>query len=582
MAVAREKGETRAGVMGLMTGEYGPKSVLRARFNQSFREYATLQVARDATGHVRDDTVALMDGNVIMMGVPDACATFDAYLGVVYNSVRAALRAGRVVVVAFDEPDHVPDAKRAEQARRDAETQSKKPQASADLAPTVDDTFTQEELERMTNVPELKSGRPARVKLYDALAMAVFHRAQAAMQLWVDEGYDPGALVLDGVDVRGAHRRPHERREPTMIATDPALVGPLAHAQPVGEGDMKLPILEQRVRELGLAGHAYFERTRLIITATTDTDALAICVMDAAQRRAADAPSGSEEDGKKTVHSLLMMKERSHVGASSNDDVAPASRFTTVDTVQLEDHLQRYMWGGPPSGSDGVRAAYAFVAACAMPKCDFVKFAGARFDHFLEELPRFVKQERQRALTGFDSAVCADDHTALQRTSLAVRALCEATADCMLGKPRYKKQAIAVREAPTAHVARIVWVLGYWAKHERKDCVRFGFDPVPRSAPRAPANCGDVDNPTLAQLLVESGGCRDPTDGQYKWDREPVEPVKSATTTATAVQPLNKRLCTVGAGMGECECTPPRQLPLATRCTVCGRYAFNRCTSSTC
>jgi hypothetical protein len=90
----------------------------------------------------------------------------------------------------------------------------------------------------------------------------------------------------------------------------------------------------------------------------------------------------------------------------------------------------------------------------------------------------------------------------------------------------------------------------------------------------------------LEHLLVATGGRRDPIDGQYKWAREPVEPVESvaaATALATAAQPLYKRIRTVGvrAGMGECECTPPRQLPLATRCTVCGRYAFNRCTSST-
>ena len=143
--------------MGLMSGDHGPKKQLRAHFKDAFRDYATLQDARDATGHARDDTVALMDGNVAMMGVPNACTTFEAYLTVVYNGVRAALRAGRVVVVAFDEPDDVPDAKRAEQARRDAEAAAKKPQASADLAPTVDDSFTQEELERMTNVPRSRT-----------------------------------------------------------------------------------------------------------------------------------------------------------------------------------------------------------------------------------------------------------------------------------------------------------------------------------------------------------------------------------------------------------------------------------------
>ena len=201
--------------------------------------------------------------------------------------------------------------------------------------------------------------------------------------------------------------------------------------------------------------------------------------MDAALRR---TEPEVDEPGV-VMHSLLMMKERSR----GVDEWRVDGKFTTVDTAMLEDGLQEYMWGASPGRfldpTDCVRAAYAFVAACAIPKCDFVKFEGARFDHFLEELPRFVKRERKRALAGFDSAVCADDHTALQRTALAVRALCEATADHMLSKPRYKKQAAAVRDAPAAHVARIVWVLGYWAKHERKDCVKFGFDPVRRAPP---------------------------------------------------------------------------------------------------
>ena len=50
------------------------------------------------------------------------------------------------------------------------------------------------------------------------------------MRQWTEEGFDAGALVLDGVDMRGAHRRPHELRELSMVATDPDLVPLLAHA----------------------------------------------------------------------------------------------------------------------------------------------------------------------------------------------------------------------------------------------------------------------------------------------------------------------------------------------------------------
>ena len=560
--------------MGLMSGTNGPKKMLREHFKDAFRDYDTLQHAREATGHQRAETVVLMDGNVAMMGVPGACATFTQYFGVVYAGVRAALRAGRVVVIAFDEPDAVPDAKRAEQARRDREARMRRPQSSVDLTTSVDDSYTQEQLEQMSNVQILKDNRPARVKLYDAVCVAVFHKAVAAMQQWTANGYDAGALVMDGVDMRGAHRRPHEVREPIMVSTDLDLVPSLSRAVRVGEGDMKLPTLERRVRDLRRAKDGTFEQVRLVINATTDTDSLPICVMDAALRRA--EPDVDTTAG--VMHSLLMMKERSQ----PNDQGETSGRYTTVDTVMLEDCLQAHMWGTDRHRLDlqpveYVRSAYALVASCAMPKCDFLKFDGARFDHFLETLPTFVRKERAGALLGFDCVVCDDDQTARQCVSESVVALCAETANHMQTKPRYKKQAELVRTPIGENVARVVWVLGYWAGKERKDCQSFGFDPVPRPPPppppqRAPADHDDTGNSMLDHLLVATGGRRDPIDCQYKWDRAPVDPA----ALAAAQQPLMKRLRTVGAGMGECGCTPARHLPLATRCSVCGRYAFCR------
>ena len=259
----------------------------------------------------------------------------------------------------------------------------------------------------MVDVNPLKVHRPSRVKLMDAVAMICFHRAQAALKRWTDDGYDAGALVLDGVDPRGAHRAFGATREPVMIASDPDLVSNLERSgRPVGEGDMKLPFLERRVRHLRTTDDAVFGRTRLVITATIDTDALPICVVEAARRplmEERDHEGANSDD----VHSLLMMRERARA-----DLMLGGARYTTVDVAMLEQRVQAHMWGGDPvalrlPNTLLEQAALAFAAARALPGCDFLKLDGGRFDHFFETLPTFVRARARRGELARFSQACS-------------------------------------------------------------------------------------------------------------------------------------------------------------------------------
>ena len=70
----------------------------------------------------RRETAIVLDGNVLMMNVPESLATFSAFADQFYRFVRAAQLASELVVV-FDEPEHLTRAKRAEQLWDAARTQ---------------------------------------------------------------------------------------------------------------------------------------------------------------------------------------------------------------------------------------------------------------------------------------------------------------------------------------------------------------------------------------------------------------------------------------------------------------------------
>lgn len=477
-------------------------------FGEAFRTYESLSEARDAVGGERDRTVVLMDGAVACMAVPGSVKAFEEYARVVWSSVHHAMRSGKVVVVTFDEPEVMTNAKRLEQARRDSVARKRtKVACSDDLAEVVappDPNFDRAELFRMLDVHALTEHRPCKARFFDEIALHLLREATAEVGKWLgSDGAPIGALLLDGVDPRGAMLPRDAQRAPEMLGTDAALVALFSRPKAIGEGDVKLSQLEHRVRQLVAAGQASsspstetsgeatvaeahdssepapataltqarMQEVSLVQHCTIDTDALAIGVIDVAKRRKAPQ-SGS-------VHALLCMRERSAKRSAQHALGAAASggTFTTVDLALLESHVQKHMWGVAPSpsltASQLLQSALAFVAGAVLCGCDFVQLKGSNFPHVLEALPSFVRNE-PRALQLLESALKEDEDVALGSTQ-AVKTLCCSVGECMVNTPRYGRQALLVREAEEDVLRKTVWTLAYWSGLERTADERWGF-----------------------------------------------------------------------------------------------------------
>ena len=462
-----------------------PKAHLKEKFSEAFRTYSSLSQARDAVGGQRAGTVVLIDCAVVCMAVPQAVVEFHAYAQVVWRSVRDAMRAGKIVVATFDEPEVVTNAKRLEQARRDATKRKRKVvHCSDDLVTLVappSPHFTRAHLLACQNVHALKDHRPCKARFFDEIAIFMLKEATDAVARWKANGHDAGALLLDGVDVRGAELPAGEARQPRMVGTDAELVGLLARDQAIGEGDIKLSQLERRVRELVSEGHqraegaaapseslAAVEATRLIQHSTIDTDSLAIGVIDVARRRVAPLHG--------SAHALLCMRERAAKDAWSDD---AGSTYTTVDIALLESQLQQHMWGisRTPSPAELLSSALAFVAGAAMCGCDFVELRGTNFPTVLDSLPSFVKTE-PKARELLAKALVPDAREAVAATR-SIKTLCYAVGERLAETPRRVRQGVQVREAEDDVLRKTVWLLAYWSGRERVADNFWGFQDAP-------------------------------------------------------------------------------------------------------
>jgi len=186
--------------MGLKTPGPSVKATLKAQFPSAFRTATSLTELREGLlgTQSRDDTVALVDGNVLLRRVPLYCQSYDAYCEFVFGELSKTFEAARTVVVVFDEPAAIPAAKKAEQRDRDAKAQAalaKKEQrqrqgavvASEDLlvgdedaaAPLrMEPNYTLEQIAQCPDVHTLKDDRRLRSRFFDAVIKRVYEWVQ--------------------------------------------------------------------------------------------------------------------------------------------------------------------------------------------------------------------------------------------------------------------------------------------------------------------------------------------------------------------------------------------------------------------
>jgi len=486
--------------MGLKAaGENGFKALVRSRVPQAFRTYDTLHEVRDAVLQraapdpsggetveqvvyvdmagpplgARQRTVAMLDGNVLLMSVPEAVGDVKGFANIVYNYIRDALTAAHIVIVALDEPEHLTSAKKEEQARRDAARKARTVSCSTDMAPCpLDDGFTREQLYTLPDVHLLKANRKCRTRLYDEVMKMVLDRVTKVMEQWAAKGHDTGALIFDGVEMRGCDRMPHEPRVLTVVGTDADLAAKFARDKSIGEGDVKLIALENRLRELISTEPEEFERYNLCITSTTDTDTFAVFLLDVAKRRV-NPYAG-------TLHSIYTMRT---TATKRDREVDPAAKatFLACDITLLEANVQNHLWSeckATPTADNLLSSMLALTSAAALCGCDFTLdgLRGSRFDHFYEALPKFIASE-PAALAKFNTVLAPEPEVARTATQALFRVCIQASTH-MAEKPRYKRQAQTVSEVSDTLLQRSIWACSYWAQNEHAATPEWGFLPV--------------------------------------------------------------------------------------------------------
>lgn len=457
--------------MGLHSAKHGVKAELKLRYPQAFREFDSLIDARNASMAKREEAFACIDGNVLMMSVPQMARTLDAYVAIVTSSLKRAIATCYATVVVFDNPDCITEAKRQEQMKRDASRASTSVVCSSDLASASpsDDNYQKQYIVNAQDVHTLVNNRATRHRFFDEVAMQVLSNLTSQVKRWNDSGFEGGHILFDGIDPRGADRPLGQPRNPEMVGSCERLRDLFQRSVEIGEGDLKLADVGRRVHSLSQADDPSFKHTKLSLCTTIDTDSFAIELLEEAKRC-----KGDKSD--KAFNTLLCMRER----ASSKralDDGERKAHYLCCDITLLHALLQRSMWGisRAPSASDRHAAMTLMCAGWALCGCDFVEVRGMRSDVVFDCMPNVVKtipdavENTKNAWSGKREFV--------ERLHQPIRALAMACASKLLDIPRIKKDHVpSVRNLDDVVVRRTAWLLCYWNSCEFKGAMEeFGF-----------------------------------------------------------------------------------------------------------
>ena len=455
--------------MGLAGGPHGAKALFVKDFAGAFQSLKKLADVRALVGVHRSQTLAVLDGNVMMNAMPASADTFRTYVAIISAQIEEACQAAAHVVVVFDEPKAVTMAKRSEQRRRDEMRQARVPVCSEDLVATItDDNFsTSDLLTDGCSVKLLMEFRKARPRFYDAVCVAVMNRFRAAMEggAW--------SLTFDGVDMRGGDRGHGIPRDAGILSSDDAFWQPLLNREvPIGEGDLKLTDVTQRVHDASRVEGTPVHGVLLNLVVTIDTDSFAIELLQQNRRE-----RRVEEDDQNEL-TILCLKERAR--KRKGDDFVTDAHYTCCDMQTFHELMLDYFYGtqhlNEATKARQPAALALLAAALAFCGCDFVEVKGFRFDlalpivrqmartkpKDLDAMARLFETERQGKIQAL---------TALQMFILYYLKSLE-------DQPRMRK----TKENASAHcqqqLYRVLWTCSYWHQVELKNCAQWGFSRV--------------------------------------------------------------------------------------------------------
>ena len=401
-----------------------------------------------------------------MMQIPISAATFSAYVAVVTNAVRSAMGSAALTIVCFDEPEAMTEAKLEEQRRRDVARNKSQPLCSTDIKthPT-DDCYNEEDLEKLVDCHPVVRCRPARQRFFDEVARHVLCNLQRTIVTWVEQGYET-VVLFDGLDPLGAKRPPNQKRNPQIYGSDEEIAEMFRRQKAVGEGDLKLSLVEQRVKDLVLDDRLEAD---LHMTVTIDSDSIAIALMDAARRNCEPIPV-------QQVQGCLCMRERASKRDLEDDEDAKASYFV-VDYSYLLELIQKKMWGMSfnPSPLDQRKATALMCAGWTLCGCDFVSLPGMNAQLVMNALPSYLKTAPE--LLDLMERCWSGDREATLSVTLALRRLVLMCAGDYANTTRARKATVEkMRSYDSTVLQRAAWVVAYWNHQEHSGSLHeFGF-----------------------------------------------------------------------------------------------------------
>lgn len=456
--------------MGLTGGPNGAKAVFKEKFASAFRDFDSLTQARTCVGVSRVQTLVVIDGNVLVMQIPQSVTTFEGYVEVMSNSLYGAILAGEHVVCVFDEPENLTHAKQEEQAKRDARRAPQTPLCSDDVARPCprDDSYTSDELEAATtNVCLMvKNHRKTRPRLYDTLFVAVLENLTRMFA-----GQDCAwSLTFDGVDKRGMDRPPGAPRVLGLLSNNPDVWEPvLTRETPIGEGDLKLTDVCHRVHKMRASDpESRLAQVRLNMLSTIDTDSFMIELIAQARRE-------TREDTSNNELTLLCLREPSR--KRKDPSQSTSAHYTCVDIATFYDNVMAYIFGSrhlkPEVEARKPLAALLLSASIALCGCDFVQVQGLRADLVLPCVREIARNRPE--LLALMAGVQTGEAGATKDASDAISAVVEEFITSIEGVPRMKKATVNASACSYLQVLRACWTTAYWSAREFKDCHRWGF-----------------------------------------------------------------------------------------------------------
>jgi hypothetical protein len=453
--------------MGLGGGPNGAKATFKYKFPSAFRDFPNLVQAREAVGVSRSETLAVVDGNVLVMAMPASVDTFPAYVNVLANQINGAVQAAAHVVVVFDEPAAMTKAKAEEQKARDSRRTPQTPVCSDDLvACPKDDNYTKGDLEAEgLNVRLLMNHRPTRGRFHDALCVAVLEHLKTNFV-----GSDScWSLTFDGVDERGADRPIGATRKVGILSSHPELWKPvLTRDEPIGEGDLKLTDVTHRVH-LQRNTSSPLANVVLNLQWTIDTDSFLIELLQQSRREAR-----ADEDDRNEL-TLLCLREPTR---KRRDEPPTPAYFQCIDLSTFHGELVKYMFGtnvSLPDFEERKRLTMALFAACvALCGCDFVTVQGLRCDLIMPCVRDVARNNPEvlKLMHGVFTGKAGDVRNAAD----AIRAVLDNFIDSLSGLGGHMtKTRNNASKYNDMQVLRACWVVSYWLGYEFKSVHEFGF-----------------------------------------------------------------------------------------------------------